>query len=176
MNETTSTKNKSSRAAIAVVTTTSTAQVRVVLCQLATQEDACILQLFFQCVRPGNLCITTRNSTVWSRSVGSGHAHVKGQRCSCYDRCFRIFWWCCCRSFDLYCAASRTDTTGAQKPKASTFIWTFYVFTRNGIHVFYYSIIMYTDLPVFSYSNQFPNGPKDQSCCTFLLAAVSCRI
>ena len=39
MNDTTSAKHTISRVAIAVATTTSTAQVRVVLCQLATQED-----------------------------------------------------------------------------------------------------------------------------------------
>ena len=68
-----------------------------------------------QCVRPVNfnLCMTNRNSTGWTRSVGFGNAHVKGQRCSCYGRCFRIFCWFCCRRFDLHTAASGNKTTGA---------------------------------------------------------------
>ena len=31
--------------------------------------------------------------------------------------------------------------------------------------LFYYSVKIYPDLPIFSYSNQLPNGPKDYSCC-----------
>ena len=59
-------------------------------------------------------------------------------------------------------AASGTETTGAPKPKASTRILDFYVFTRNGYtRFFYYSVTIYPDLLVHSHSNHFQIGPKN---------------
>ena len=102
---------------------------------------------FFQCVTPVNICVTTRNSTLCSRSMGFGIAHEEGQR---RLSCERYLFWLVLLQALRFAVASGTETTGAQKPKpALFFIFDFLGFHQERKYTLFFTLSQYPDLPVF---------------------------